>query len=282
MLRFAKDYAHEKTGIVFSSSHEVTNILDSITTDLNKLVNRTDSRPDIQETLKNDNITDITEDFLEIIQNKSHAIILSLTNNSDVDRVQHELVKLEGNIRKLLDKNTLLKKFPRKHIETELTEIQKKIKKILWQSPEEELVDILNTTEDKIYDAIKKQALELEKLLKDTTEETTRTHRFMTNATAEIQEILTEAIEDSVSVRYKEETFNHLYLKTKHVVEILNTTTLMTSETFKGAKQELKQAKNVVEKLETFKIFTGTMLSTVRNSFDRITIGHLNWCGGLI
>ena len=256
--------------------------MNSIKTDLDKLLNRTYSKTEVKETIKNTNISDITIDFQEITQNKFHAIISSLTNNSDVDRVQHELVKLEGNIRKLLDKNTRLKKFPRKHIETKLTEIQKKIKNILWQSPEEELVDILNTTEDKIYDAIKKQALELEKLLKDTTEETTRTHRFMSNATAEIQEILTEAIEDSVSVRYKEETFNHLYLKTKHVVEILNTTTLMTSETFKGAKQELKQAKNVVEKLETFKIFTGTMLSTVRNSFDRITIGHLNWCGGLI
>ena len=74
MLRFAKDYAHEKTGIVFSSSHAVTNILDSITTDLNKLVNRTDYRPKIQETLKNDNITDITEDFLEILQNKSQIL----------------------------------------------------------------------------------------------------------------------------------------------------------------------------------------------------------------
>ena len=93
------DYVHEKTGIVFSSSHEVTDILNSIKTDLDKLLNRTYSKTEVKETIKNTNISDITIDFQEITQNKFHAIISSLTNNSDVDRVQHELVKLEGNIR---------------------------------------------------------------------------------------------------------------------------------------------------------------------------------------
>ena len=45
MLRFATDYVHEKTGITFSSAHEVKDILDSIKTDLNKLMKKTDSRP---------------------------------------------------------------------------------------------------------------------------------------------------------------------------------------------------------------------------------------------
>ena len=54
--------------------------------------------------MKNTTIANFTRDFIEIIQTKLQTIILSLTNNSDVDKVELELVKLEGNIRKLLDK----------------------------------------------------------------------------------------------------------------------------------------------------------------------------------
>ena len=275
MLRFATDYVHEKTGITFSSSHEVTDVLESIQTDLEELVNRPDYRPEVQETIKNINISNLTRDFLETTENKFQTIISSLANNSDVDRVEHELVKLEGSIRNLFDQNTRLNKLPKENIETKLREAKKKIKKILWQSPAEELLDILKTTEDKIYDTIEKQTEALEKLLKNTTDENKSTHGFFRSAAAEIQDILREAVKDSEMV--VSDIKNHLYIETTQVVEILNTTALNISETSKVAEQEVKQAKNVDEKLETFKIFTATLLSTVRNAVDRIVKFHPIW-----
>ena len=57
-------------------------------------------------------------------------------------------------------------------------------------------------------------------------------------------------------------------IETTKVVEILNTTALNISETFKVAEQEVEQAKNVDEKLKKFKTFTAILLSTVRNAVD--------------
>ena len=83
-------------------------------------MNRIDSKLEVQESMKNTTIANFTRDFIEIIQTKLQTIILSLTNNSDVDKVELELVKLEGNIRKLLEKNTRLNKFTTENIETKL------------------------------------------------------------------------------------------------------------------------------------------------------------------
>merc|ERR1712013_487737 len=124
------------------------------------------------------------------------------------------------------------------NIETKLRESKKKINEILWQSPAEELLDILKTTEDKIYDKIHKQTSELEKMLKNTTYENISTHRFFRSAAAEIQDILREAVKDSEMV--VSDIKNHLYIETTSVVEILNTTTRNISETFKVAEQEVK------------------------------------------
>ena len=124
MLRYGTDFIHNQSGIILTSSHEVTDIFASIKTDLDKLVNRTDCNPEVEAIIRNTSIANITGQFFEITQTKFEAIFSSLTNNSDVERVKHELVKLDGNIRKLLKEDSQLNRFPTEKLEIQLTETQ--------------------------------------------------------------------------------------------------------------------------------------------------------------
>ena len=75
----------------------------------------------------------------------------------------------------------------------------------------------------------------------------------------------------------KKHASHFLHIETPDVVEILNATSLYISETFKDAKQEVKHAKIVFDKIETFKIFTGIIHLIVCNSVDRIIKVHPKW-----
>ena len=59
--------------------------------------------------------------------------------------------------------------------------------------------------------------------------------------------------------------------------ELGNTTALKISESYKEAAERIKDGKNIVEKLEEFKIFSDILLSTIRNSVDGIIKVHPKW-----
>ena len=75
----------------------------------------------------------------------------------------------------------------------------------------------------------------------------------------------------------KKHASHFLHIETPDVVEILNATSLNILETFKDVKQEVKHAKIVFDKIETFKIFTGIIHLIVCNSVDRIIKVHPKW-----
>jgi len=256
--RYAEDFVHNTTGRAIRTSHEISDLILSLETDLEMLINTTSSG----------------------LQNRTtfQKILSKLGNVSDKRRVLHEIMKLEDDIKKFLD--LPVKENQTKYLQRKLSETGQNIKKILTLSAEEELVDILLTFKDKVYDQMEKQAVKLKKLFDNVTEGTARIDRFMNNSAYEINDIIKEAITESelVITGMKETNVNHLYLEnTDAVVETLNTAAVIISKSFQHASQEIMKTQNIEDSLEQFYSLKGTVLLTMQDTVDRIIDVHPIW-----
>ena len=154
-------------GIVIIDSDEVINIFTALQMDFDKLKNGASDESSSSLGKMNNSQYYLANPIIDEVRSKFREIKRKLKTSSDEKRVKHELAKLEKKINQSLgdgyepnqEHNMIFDKKLFADISLMLLETKKNIKKVLWQSPEEELVHILHETKEKIRSVMEKQEI---------------------------------------------------------------------------------------------------------------------------
>ena len=290
---------HTTTGFTLTNSDKITVMMDSLKHELKQLTNKTNI--DVIDTEKANETFSRQLFFFDDVEKEVDTsfgeINSRMANTSYGMRIKRVLKDATESIKRKLhgkyepNEETSVARFNEyeKHMNyteynlgdifEDIIKAHKKIKRIVWKSPEEELVEILFGAKYKLQSLMEDKLLEFKNLVASNHTDSEDLGDFMDNNEYKINEIMNETISDT-EVAMSEiniTLINRMFLDPTDVVEHLNSVFWNISESIRFAKQEIMETRTDGDRVKKFEELKMAVLSSFCDMVDSIIKVHPIW-----